>query len=88
MKLIYTSRFKKDYKKIKKQNKDLQKLRGIIENLLDGNGLDVKFQDHELSGELDGHRNCHIEPDWILIYYISGDKLILERMGSHSDLFK
>ena len=57
MKLIYTSRFKKDYKKIKKQNKDLQKLRDIVENLLNGNGLDVKFQDHELSGELDCHRN-------------------------------
>lgn len=88
MSIHYTTQFKKDYKRIKRQNKDLSKLRTVIEILADGQLLEPKYQDHQLSGNWKGHRDCHIEPDWILIYRISVDDLYLERTGSHSDLFK
>ena len=88
MNLYYTTQFKKDYKKIKKQNKDLNKLQDVIDKLFNNIELDPKHNDHPLSGEWKGHRDCHIEPDWILIYRRTSDELILERTGSHSDLFK
>ncbi len=88
MKLFYTTQFKKDYKKIKKQNKDISKLNVVIEKLLSQKKLEPKYNDHSLSGKFKNHRDCHIEPNWILIYRITEDKLILERTGSHSDLFK
>ena len=88
MNLHYTNQFKKDYKRIKKQNKDLDKLRAVIEKLLAGPLLESKYKDHRLFGNWKGHRDCHIEPDWILIYRITGDDLYLERTGSHSELFK
>ena len=88
MNLYYTSQFKKDYKRVKKQNKDLEKLKTVIELLLSGKKLDSKYRDHQLSGQWKGHRDCHIEPDWILIYRKTSDSLYIERTGSHSDLFK
>ena len=88
MKIKYTSQFKKDYKKVQKQNKDLNKLRSVIENLLTGRKLDEKFQDHPLSGEWKKYRECHVAPDWLLIYKQDADYLILARTGSHADLFK
>ena len=88
MNLIYTTQFKKDYKKIKKQQKNLSKLTIVIEKLLNQQKLEPKYKDHSLSGKFMNHRDCHIEPDWILIYRLTEDKLILERTGSHSDLFK
>jgi len=86
--IYYTTQFKKDYKRIKKQNKDLDKLKTVIELLSSSNALDEKYSDHQLSGKWKGHRDCHIEPDWILIYRLTSDSLYLERTGSHSDLFK
>ena len=88
MNLHYTTQFKKDYKRIRKQNKDLFNLRAVIEKLVAGQSLEPRFRDHQLSGSWKGHRNCHIEPDWILIYRITADDLYLERTGSHSELFK
>ncbi|RMG81528.1 MAG: type II toxin-antitoxin system YafQ family toxin [Bacteroidetes bacterium] len=88
MNLIYTTQFKKDYKKIKKQQKNLSKLKSVIEKLLSQKKLEPKYRDHSLSGNFKNHRECHIEPDWILIYRKTKDELILERTGSHSDLFK
>ena len=88
MKFHYTTQFKKDYKRVNKQNKDLSKLRAVIEKLVAGQSLDPKYKDHQLSGNWKGHRDCHIEPDWILIYRITPDDLYLERTGSHSELFK
>lgn len=88
MNLHYTSQFKKDYKRISKQNKDLSKLRTVIETLVAGQILEPKYKDHQLSGNWKDHRDCHIEPDWILIYQITSDDLYLERTGSHSELFK
>ena len=88
MNIFYSTQFKKDYKRIKKQDKDLQKLKIIIDLLTSGQPLEEKYCDHQLSGKWKGHRDCHIEPDWILIYRLTSDSLFLERMGSHSDLFK
>ena len=88
MNIFYSTQFKKDYKRIKKQDKDLQKLKIIIDLLTSGQPLEEKYRDHQLSGKWKGHRDCHIEPDWILIYRLTSDSLFLERMGSHSDLFK
>ena len=87
MNLVYTGRFKKDFKRIIKRNKDENKLWDIIDKLLKGEALPAKCGDHPLSGEWNGRRDCHIEPDWILIYFVREDDLILERTGSHSDLF-
>ena len=88
MKLIYTTQFKKDFKKIKKQQKNISKLTVLIEKLLGQEKLEPKYEDHSLSGKYRSHRDCHIEPNWILIYRITKNELVLERTGSHSDLFK
>lgn len=88
MNIHYTTQFKKDYKRIKKQNKDLSKIRVVIEKLAQDQVLEPKYNDHQLSGNWKGHRDCHIEPDWLLIYRISSNDLFLERTGSHSELFK
>lgn len=86
--LHYTTQFKKDYKKVKKQNRDLSKLKIVIEKLVDRQTLEPQYKDHQLTGNWKGHRDCHIEPDWILIYQLADNALILERTGSHSELFK
>jgi mRNA interferase YafQ len=86
--IFYTTQFKRDYKRIKKQKKDLDQFKVVIEKLAAGEKLDLKYRDHRLSGNWKGHRDCHIESDWILIYRTETDELILERTGSHSELFK
>lgn len=88
--LQFTSQFKKDLKLAKKQNKDLGKLFEVIDILANGETLDAKYKDHSLTGNYRGTRECHVEPDWLLIYEIRGDVLILMlyRLGSHSELFK
>ena len=85
----FSNRFKSDLKLAKKQNKDLDKLFLIIEKLANLEKLDDKYKDHSLIGEYKGLRECHIEPDWLLIYYVENNTLILvlSRLGSHSDLF-
>lgn len=88
MTIIYTTQFKRDYKKIKNQNKDIYKLKLLIEKLASEEKLESKYKDHQLAGEFRGFRNCHIEPDWLLIYKKTGDELILGRTGSHSELFR
>ena len=88
MTIIYTTQFKRDYKKIKKQNKELNKLKLLIEKLIFGEKLEPKYKDHQLTGAFKGYRDCHIEPDWLLIYKKTTDYLILERTGSHSELLK
>jgi mRNA interferase YafQ len=86
--IIYTTQFKRDYKKLKKQNKELDKLMGLVEKLTSSVILEPHYRDHQLTGEFKGFRDCHIEPDWLLIYKKTSDILILERTGSHSELFK
>ena len=66
----FTAQFKKDLKKAKKQHKDLEHLYDVIEQLADGKILDEKYRDHELIGEYKGTRECHIGPDWLLVYEI------------------
>ena len=87
--VIFTSQFKKDLKLAKKQNKDLDKLFEVIDILANGKKLE-KYKDHELSGNYKGTRECHVEPNWLLIYEIRDDVLvlILYRTGTHSELFK
>lgn len=88
MNIVYTTQFKKDYKRVKKQHKDIDELRILIEKLSAQEKLDLKYRDHKLFGRWDKYRECHISPDWLLIYRIAGDDLLLVRMGSHSDLFR
>ena len=85
----FTNRFKKDLKLAKKQKRDIEKLLDVVEILANGGELDPKFRDHALSGEYTGTRECHIEPDWLLVYQIMDDVLVLllYRLGSHSELF-
>ena len=86
----YASKFKKDIKIAKKQGKDMEKLLAIVNKLACGEILDAKYRDHALSGNYAGFRECHNEPDWLLIYEIIDEVLVLvlSRLGSHSELFK
>jgi mRNA interferase YafQ len=88
MKLTQTAQFKKDIKRQKKRGKDLQKIKEVIERLFTGESLPAQYRDHSLVGGWIGCRDCHMEPDWILIYRLSADELRLERTGTHSDLFR
>ena len=90
-KIDYTSNFKKQHKKLKKQGKDLNKLYDIIKKLANGEKLEEKYKDHNLRDDkvYKNCRECHIEPDWLLVYQIEDNELILLLFatGSHSDLF-
>lgn len=88
-KIIPTTQFKKDLKLIKKQGKDVTELNKVINSLAAGKTLPEKYRDHLLSGNWRNHRECHIAPDWLLIYKIDNNVLVLTlaRTGSHSDLF-
>ena len=85
----FTDQFKKDVKLAKKQNKDLNKLFEAIDILANGGTLEARYRDHSLTGNYQGVRECHIEPDWLLIYEIRNDVLVLMlyRLGGHSELF-
>ena len=82
-----SSQFKKDLKRIKKQGRNLNLLTEIVEQLQQDLPLDTKYRDHALIGNYNGSRECHIQPDWLLIYRKIETILRLERTGSHSDLF-
>lgn len=84
-----TTKFQKDVKRLKKRGYDLSSLTKVIQILADGKNLPPQNRDHALSGNYAGFRECHIAPDWLLIYEISEDTLFLylTRTGSHSDLF-
>ena len=88
-KIKFTGQFKKDLKLAKKQGKNLDTLFNVIKVLEKGEKLDDKYGDHSLSGKYKGTRECHIEPDWLLVYEIIDNVLILVlyRLGSHSELF-
>lgn len=89
LKLVTTSKFRKDYKLVKKRGYPIKVLEEVLEKLLAGEPLDEKYRDHALVGNYIGFRECHIQPDWLLIYSIENDKLILtaSRIGTHADLF-
>lgn len=88
-KVINTSSFKKDFKKIIKQNRNLEKIKPVIKALSLGAELEPKYKDHPLIGNYKGKRECHIMPDWLLIYEVNKeeDELVLHRTGTHSELF-
>lgn len=85
----FTNQFKKDLKLAKKQGKDIEQLYSVIEKLAEGEVLAQKYRDHDLSGNFKGCRECHVEPDWLLIYEVIDAVLVLMlyRVGSHSTLF-
>jgi addiction module toxin, RelE/StbE family len=86
----FTSTFKKRYKLMKKRGLDLSLLDEVVDQLRQGKELDEKYRDHMLKGEYAGFHECHIKPDWLLIYLIENDILTLTLVdtGSHADLFK
>ena len=89
MKLIRrTSQFKQDVMRMEKRGKDLSKLKGVLEALVGGRELAAQLRDHVLVGQYKGTRECHLEPDWLLIYESTESELALIRTGSHSDLFR
>lgn len=87
--LVLTGKFKKGLKLAKKRELNIKLLDDIVEKLLNGIPLDEKNRDHELKGKYTGFRECHIQPDWLLIYLIENDVLTLTLVdtGTHSDLF-
>ena len=89
LKLVTTGTFRKDYKRIKKRGYDISLLETVLEQLLSEKKLEEKYRDHALVGNYAGFRECHILPDWLLIYAINNSELILtaSRTGTHSDLF-
>ncbi len=84
----YTKQFKKDVKRMRRRGKDPQKLKGVLSKLIARKPLAERFKDHILIGNYKDRRECHIEPDWLLVYKLAGNGIIFERTGTHSDLFK
>ncbi|MBC2602995.1 type II toxin-antitoxin system YafQ family toxin [Puniceicoccus vermicola] len=87
LRLVRKSRFKKDFKKLLSSGKDLEKLGSVIMALQAEESLPKHNRDHALTGNYAGHRECHLEPDWLLVYKVEEGQLILVRTGSHSELF-
>ena len=87
MKVSQTTQFKKDLKRLKRRGKDLQKIVFFLEEVALGKTDLEKYSIHPLRGNWKGRLDAHIEPDWILIYRFYEDEILLERSGSHSDLF-
>tara|TARA_B100000949_G_C14049392_1_gene352909 strand:- start:27 stop:290 length:264 start_codon:yes stop_codon:yes gene_type:complete len=87
MRLLTTNRFERDLKRAIKRGKDLDKLWKIVELLLDNKPLEKRHRPHPLSGNYATAWECHIEPDWLLIWNQEDDQLVLSRTGTHSDLF-
>ncbi len=89
MKIVWTKQFAKDYKRAKKRGLPLKELKKVAQKLANGEKLKSKYKDHSLKGSFKKDpRECHIKPDWLLIYRIEENELVFVRTGSHSDLFK
>ncbi len=84
---VYQRQFERDIKQAIKRGKQLNKLKSIIKLLLEEKPLPQKNKNHKLQGPLQGYWECHIEPDWLLIYKKTGTEIILARTGTHADLF-
>ena len=87
---ITTNKFEKDLRRAVRRNKKIPKIQTIMKSLTKGEALPAKNRDHNLIGNYAGRRECHIEPDWLLIYKIDeeNNQIIFERTGSHADLFE
>ena len=88
--LKFTTAYKKGYKRAKKRGLDMDLLDDVVDNLRKGKKLDAKYHDHPLHGDFEGFRECHIQPDWLLVYLIEDDilTLTLTDTGTHSDIFE
>jgi mRNA interferase YafQ len=87
-KVILTAQFEKDVKRAKKRSCDMSKLSQVIRLLGQGNLEDQQYRDHPLKGKYEGLRECHLSPDWLLIYHSSLEQVLLIRTGSLADLFR
>ena len=89
LEIVPSGQFRKDLRLAQKRGFDLDKLKKVIDALAGGAVLEAKYRDHALTGDYIGFRECHIQPDWLLIYKVDGERLFLflTRTGSHSDLF-
>ena len=89
LKVVLSNQFKRDLKLSQKRGYNLDLLNEIVDKLANQESLDEKYKDHALTGKYRGFRECHIEPDWLLVYRINEDEifLYLSRIGTHSDLF-
>lgn len=87
--IVLSNRFRKDLKLAAKRGYNIELLEQVVDTLAKGEALPLKNRDHDLTGNYSGFRECHIQPDWLLVYRIDGDDLILflSRTGTHSDLF-
>ena len=85
---VYTRQFERDIKLMKRRGKNLEKLKIIIRALISEEPLDLIHRDHKLIGNWQGRRECHIEVDWLLIYKTDIDRIVFERTGTHSELFR
>lgn len=87
-KVTLTAQFEKDVKRLRKRSYDMGKLANAIRLLGQGDLEDRQYQDHPLKGKYEGLRECHLSPDWLLIYHSSLDQVLLIRTGTHADLFR
>ena len=89
LRIVSSNRFKKDLKTAEKRGYDFSLLRQVVNTLASQEPLPPQNRDHALTGDYSGYRECHIAPDWLLIYQVDGDalELLLMRTGTHSDLF-
>ena len=85
---VYSKQFSKDIKSIQNRGKSQNKLKVVIQKLVNGERLNPIYKDHKLIGNYKGRRECHLESNWLLIYKIKEDEIIFERTGTHSDLFE
>lgn len=84
---VYTNAFKKDIKLVKKRHLDTAVLKTVMTDLIEQKPLAPKHRNHKLTGNWKDHWECHLAPDWLLIYKLAGEDVIFERTGSHADLF-
>ena len=84
----YTRQFERDLRLAQRRGKDIEKLKQVVTALIHEELLAERYYDHPLKGNYRNRRECHLEPDWLLIYKLQGDEIIFERTGRHSDLFE
>jgi mRNA interferase YafQ len=84
----YTHQFKKDVRRMLKQGKDAVRIKTVMTALVEEDPLAESFRDHVLAGSFKDRRECHLEPDWLLVYKLVGDEIVFERTGTHADLFE
>lgn len=85
---IYKTKFKRDLKLVTKRGKSIEKLKTVVRQLIEEKPLEEKYKDHPLKCNYVDTRECHIEPDWFLVYMIKDESITFVRTGSHADLFK